>query len=97
MTMAPQSKLMKADCQFLALLALHTVAVHGNEVAFKEFAFLNHKEVQEELEKLVSVAAEVRFRKRDWLMQLKQRAAKVELREAKKFKAFCEQKHLFGT
>ena len=29
-TMALSSKLTEADCQFLALLVLHTVAVHGN-------------------------------------------------------------------
>jgi hypothetical protein len=95
--MALSSKLTKADCQFLALLVLHTVVVQGHEVAFKVFAFLKHREVQEEIEKLVGVAAEVWLRKRDWLTQLKQRAAKIELREAKKFKALCEQKHLFGT
>ena len=97
--MAPKSTLTftKVDCQFLALLVLHTVAVHGDEVAFSEFGFLKHKEVQEEVDKLVSVVEEMLFRKTDWLNQLKQHAAKVELREAKKFKALCEHRHLFGS
>ena len=97
--MAPKSTLTftKVDCQFLALLVLHTVAVHGDEVAFSEFGFLKHKEVQEEVEKSVGVATEVQLRERDWFMQLKEHAAKVELREAKKFKALCEQKHLFWS
>jgi hypothetical protein len=49
-TMALSSKLTEADCQFLALLVLHTVAVHGHEVALSEFGFLKHKEVLEEVE-----------------------------------------------